>query len=140
MGKDFNKWNALKMKIDDGSSKKQFKEREIWWTSIGLNIGFEQDGKNDQFHRPVLVLKKFNADMFFGVALTSKDKEGFYYSNFEFIKRGDKEYTKSAAILSQVRLFSSKRLIRRIVKLNETTYDKIQLDVIKVLTQKKRTP
>ena len=30
-------------------------------------MGFEEDGKNDNFVRPVLVLKKFNNDMFLGI-------------------------------------------------------------------------
>lgn len=52
-----------------------FNEREIWWCSIGENIGFEGDGKNDMFERPVLILKKYNAEVFFGAPLTTSTKE-----------------------------------------------------------------
>ena len=42
-------------------------KKDIWWVSVGVNVGFEEDGKNDNFVRPVLVLKKFNNDMFLGI-------------------------------------------------------------------------
>ena len=45
--------------------------------------------------------------MFLGVPLTSKIKTGFYY--FDLTEAG----IKSSVILSQVRLMSSKRLLRR---------------------------
>ena len=59
--KDFNGWNIEKQNIE--STKKDtlpFHEREIWWCSIGINLGDEQDGKNELYERPVLVIKKFN--------------------------------------------------------------------------------
>ncbi len=31
------------------------------WCSIGINVGDEEDGKNELYERPVLVIKKFNA-------------------------------------------------------------------------------
>ena len=39
---------------------------------MGVNIGFEQDGTGSNFDRPVLILKGFNKESFFGVALTGK--------------------------------------------------------------------
>ena len=74
---------------------------------MGANVGFEQNGKSESFERPILVLRKFSKDMFLGVPLTSKIKTGFYY--FDLTEAG----IKSSVILSQVRLMSSKRLLRR---------------------------
>ncbi len=81
MQKDFNTWNKKKKVLDDNKIKYSFfyHEREIWWTSIGLNIGVETDGKNDSFERPVLIIKKFNKDMFWGIPLTSHKKEGIFF-------------------------------------------------------------
>lgn len=45
-----------------------FYEREIWWCSLGVNIGFEQDGTNDLFERPVLVIKKIQPRRALGLA------------------------------------------------------------------------
>ena len=110
MEKDFQKWHIRKGELHKrGISKKiYFHEREIWWCCLGLNIGFEQDGKNNQFERPVLVLKKFNKDIFWALSLTSKDKIGKYYYQFEYKGR------KYSIILSQLKLMSSKRLLRKI--------------------------
>jgi hypothetical protein len=62
MKKDFDGWIKKKKSLHESSKEKAayFYEREIWWCSIGINIGFEQDGKNEHFERPVLVLRKFN--------------------------------------------------------------------------------
>ena len=61
MEKDFNLWNSEKQNIDRKFLKDfYFSEREIWWCSVGINVGVEVNGKNSKFERPVLVLKKFN--------------------------------------------------------------------------------
>jgi len=54
--KKFFDWTELKIKIHSQERVFYFREREIWWTSLGLNIGFEQNGKNKRFERPVLIL------------------------------------------------------------------------------------
>ena len=75
MQKDFDGWNNLKKKIDDKNStelKKIFcREREIWFCSIGLNVGSEQNGRNESFERPVLIFKKVSAETFLVLPLTS---------------------------------------------------------------------
>ena len=110
MKKDFQGWHIRKEKLHERETDKKvyFYEREIWWCCLGLNIGFEQDGKNDQFERPVLVLKRFNKDVLWILPLTSKNKTGKYYYQFEYKGR------KYSVILSQLRLISSKRLLRKI--------------------------
>ena len=44
MKKDFDRWNEQKSKLNDLDSVFLFKEREIWFCYLGLNIGHEQDG------------------------------------------------------------------------------------------------
>ena len=42
----FIEWTKLKIKLHIRSDEDvHFYEREIWWASLGVNIGFEQDGK-----------------------------------------------------------------------------------------------
>ncbi len=79
MKKDFDSWNILKKDLQKSENKFFFHEREIWWCSIGVNVGFEQDGRSDTFERPVLVIKKFNQDIFLGLPMTSAQKDGAYY-------------------------------------------------------------
>jgi len=39
--KDFDKWNMKKKKLDKNKRDLLFKEGEIWWCSLGVNIGEE---------------------------------------------------------------------------------------------------
>jgi len=55
MEKDFDKWNEVKKEIEEDNRNIIIKEREIWWTNMGLNIWTESCGKWDFFRRPVLV-------------------------------------------------------------------------------------
>jgi len=43
--KDFKKWNLVKEKVDKKNKIHHFNEREAWFINLGLNIGYEQDGK-----------------------------------------------------------------------------------------------
>ena len=108
--KDFDSWNEKKKLIHGLSTKDNFyfSKREIWWCSLGLNIGYEQDGKNEDFERPILILKVFNKEVLWILPLTSKFKDNKYYYNFKY---KDKDFS---IILSQIRLISSKRLLRKI--------------------------
>lgn len=45
MQKDFDSWNEQKKQLENTQKTVLFKEREIWWTSIGVNIGNESCGK-----------------------------------------------------------------------------------------------
>ncbi|MDD2785727.1 MAG: type II toxin-antitoxin system PemK/MazF family toxin [Patescibacteria group bacterium] len=114
----FIAWTKIKIRlhIKEPPTKLYFYEREIWWASLGANIGYEQDGKNEVFERPVLVIKKFNKDLFWMVPLTRQGKENRYY----FKLRQDNE--NSFIILSQIRTISSKRLIRKIRMVDEKEY------------------
>lgn len=117
----FVEWTKLKFRIHIAEDIDfYFKEREIWWASLGANIGFEEDGKNEKFERPILILKKFNREMLWALPLTSKDKTGKYYYQFEH--KGEKY----SVILSQLRTISSKRLSRKIRKFPESDFEKVK--------------
>ncbi len=64
MEKDFDSWNAKKKELHNRAGAPFFHEREIWWCSIGINIGSEQDGSDDEYSRPVLVLKGLSKETF----------------------------------------------------------------------------
>ncbi|OGG53822.1 hypothetical protein A3H16_03565 [Candidatus Kaiserbacteria bacterium RIFCSPLOWO2_12_FULL_53_8] len=119
MQKDFDKWNEEKKKLHNRESGVFFHEREIWWCSLGVNVGFEQDGTNDLFERPVLVVKKFNRDVLWVLPLTRSDKKNRYYLP---VTIGEEN---SVVILSQLRLISSKRLQRYMHKLPQGQFKQI---------------
>jgi hypothetical protein len=54
----FKKWSEKKEYIHKNRNPVYARRKEKWWCAVGCNIGFEQDGKNDYFERPVLIFKK----------------------------------------------------------------------------------
>lgn len=130
--KDFDGWNEKKKKLHAGDAEHFYHEREIWWCSLGVNIGFEQDGTGRNFDRPVIVIRGFSKDVFFAVALTGKKKIGKYYFHL-----GKIENQESSAVLSQVRLLDVKRLVRKIGTLDEDTFLKLKNALEIVLFGKK---
>ncbi len=125
--KDFDTWNAQKKGIDNTVNKKTFHEREIWFIKIGENVGFEQNGKGDKFLRPVIILKKFSKNVFIGIPLTKTVKDTKFYASFTF-----KDVT-SPAILSQIKLFDSKRLAYTIGRMSQGDYDVVKQKLIALL-------
>ena len=118
--KNFADWFSLKPKLNFLKSSKNFNEREIWWTHLGSNIGFELDGKTLQYTRPTLILKKISKQTAIVLPLTSKDKSGSWYIP---INIGGKE---GRIILSQSRTIDSKRLKSRIETINEYEFNDIK--------------
>ncbi len=117
MKKDFKKRHKQKEKVENERPRVFFDEREIRFCYLGENIGFEQDGRGDEFLRPIIVLKKFNNEVLWAVPITRTDKKSKYY--FQFLFKKDKEI--STAILSQIRLVDARRLKYKIgdVKTND---------------------
>jgi len=118
MKKDFQSWHSKKASIHESENRPGFHEREIWWCALGVNVGFEQDGGGRDFLRPVLVFKKFNKEIFWGIPLTNTNKDTefyFQFSIFQFDTDG-KELKKipSTAILSQMRLIDASRLSHKL--------------------------
>ena len=120
---EFIEWTKLKIKIHLSDRSIYFWEREIWWTSLGVNIGYEQDGKHKNFERPVLIIKRFNRDILWALPITSKDKKGEFYYKFCFKNQN------YCVILSQIRLISSKRLLRKIGMISKEDFKQIKQDI-----------
>ncbi len=106
MKKDFGKWHGKKQMVENERPRVFFDARGIWFCYLGENVGFEQDGRGDEFLRPIVVLKKFNNEVLWAIPLTRTDKKNKYYFPFSFQEEGGV----STAILSQIRLIDAKRL------------------------------
>ena len=117
MEKDFNKWSELKQKLNNRKAVPTFKEREVWWCSIGANVGCEEDGKNQLFNRPILVVRKFNNNLFLAIPLSSQIKENRYYHK---IHLQDKE---GSVLLSQIRVLEGKRLNHKIATITKEQFE-----------------
>lgn len=55
MAKDFTKWHKLKTRLDNRKEFSTFSEGEVWWCSIGINIGAEEEGNNQ--YRYIVTIK-----------------------------------------------------------------------------------
>ena len=117
---DFDKWNEIKKRIHATGSIKFPSEREVWMCIIGRNVGFEQNGGGQNFSRPILVLKKFNNQMFWMAPLSTKQKNLDFYYNFT-----DPEGRKVSVILAQLRLISIKRFSRKLYEISKDQFDEI---------------
>ena len=124
MDSQYNNWNEIKISIEYENIIVGFKERDIFYMNMGKNIGFEQDGKGENFVRPVVIIKGFNKNMFFGIPLSTKMKEGKFYYKFQFQKKD--ELVENIALLSQMRLFSTKRLLNKIGVISKEDFIKMK--------------
>ncbi len=137
MAKDYQKWHKVKTGLDSQTQIPFYNEREVWWCSLGLNVGVEIDGKNQLFTRPAPILRKFNRHMFWGLPLTSQNKTGEIYHTFYLHGREE------TINFAQLRLFSSKRLIRRMGKISHGQQHSILrhlIDILETPNKIKRTP
>ena len=126
--KNFDKWNKKKKELSHSIKNILPSKRQVWWLSIGLNVGAEEDGKNNNFERPILVIKVFNRQCFLGIPITSANKINKKYY-FPVIYNQNKYFL----ILSQIRLFSTKRLSRKIYKISSVDFLKIKKELKKVI-------
>ncbi len=117
----FLNWIGLKIKIHLAKPANiYFKERQIWWVSLGQNIGSEENGKNKKFERPIMILKRINKGTFWALPISTQIQKGKYRYIF---KRKDKFYSVK---LSQIRLISSKRLIRFMNNMAKDDFENIK--------------
>jgi mRNA interferase MazF len=121
--KDYKSWHEQKSQIEHKKSHVFFKEKEIWWTRIGLNIGSEQDGVGNLFVRPILILKKINQHTFIGLPLTTQNKKIETHYSLEKIPCLAAE---SYVMCEQIRILSSKRFLRKMGKLPSELFFSIQ--------------
>ncbi len=121
MKKDFDNWNIKKKEIDSKNSNRFYRPREIWWCSLGVNVGFEQDGTNKHYQRPVLIIRAFSRHVCLIVPLTTSAKKNRYHFDLENI-----EGQTAFAIISQIRLVDTKRFTDRLSIISEEMFEKIR--------------
>ena len=129
MKKDFKNWHNKKSSIDNIPERPFFHEKEIWFCYLGVNVGFEQDGESLEFLRPVVIIRKFNNQIFWAIPLTkSSKKDSPYYYSFSFIPE-----IRSLAIISQIRLIDARRLSRKIGDISDSDFDNIKQKIKQLL-------
>ena len=134
MKKDFDKWNSVKKITESKLDNFGIHEREIWWTSFGVNIGVETDGKNNDFERPALIIRKFNRQMVWVLPTTLQAKDEKFHEKFVL---GDKEYF---VAITQMSTVSTKRFLRKIGMMSKGDFIKVKQRIIEFLQKNENPP
>lgn len=126
--KDFDEWNKNKKLLNKMKGEAFAHPREIWWCSLGLNIGAEIDGKNENFERPVLVLRVYNKETLLILPITTKTKEDKFHSKIELKQHNNLKviYVK----LTQIRVISNKRLLRKVDILDVENFQNLKIKLV----------
>lgn len=134
--KNYDQWNIKVKELNSENEGKFFNVRDIWWCAIGLNIGSEQDGKDEYFERPILVIKKVSNDFLWILPITSKIIQSEYRVDIYDLE------IESQVVISQIRSISNKRLIRRVGMVKRSIFIKIivKLSLIFLFIIKNETP
>lgn len=128
MNKKFTEWNEIKKRTENKKIVANFKEREIYWANLGENIGFEQNGKGNDFMRPLLVFRKFSKNIFLGIPLSTQQKEGSFFFNFQFLEK-----KASNALLVQIKMYDVKRLDRKLGMIKKDDFQELKIKVKELL-------
>lgn len=127
MKKDFDRWNGFKKSLEENKKSVDFLERDIWWCSVGVNVGREQQSQTENFSRPVIIIKRFTPDIFLAVPLTTQMRENKFRIP---LKIGGVE---NDALILHMRSYDRKRLVRKVCMLQEREFKKV-LNVITSIT------
>ena len=121
MKKDFDNWNEKKKHIHKDKKAPFYHERELWWCALGVNIGSEQDGSGEEYYRPILVLKGLSGQTCVAIPLTTSTSKHPLRPSIGLVE--DQE---AHALLSQIRVIDTKRLIRKIGYLDKKIFEQIR--------------
>ena len=118
--KDFDKWNEKK-KIMQSENVRLYTVREIWWCRFGVNIGVEQDGKNEWFTRPCVIIRGFGPSACLVAPLTTSKRKHQMRVDIGIV---DEEQAK--VNISQIRVIDTRRLWVKIGFLNKEKFAELR--------------
>jgi mRNA interferase MazF len=121
--KEFDRWNTVKQNLQKQKSEVFIRSGEIRWCTVGVNVGSEIDGKGESFTRPVLVLHVIGNKLALIVPLSTQKKSvpGYYSFFFKGLEQ--------ALCIHQIKIISSKRLLRRKGKLTKNRLYEIKKQI-----------
>ena len=126
---DFDKWNNLKQEIDSSATiDRKVYLGDVWWCNLGKNIGSEEDGKHQDFSRPILILKVLSKNTYLVAPLTTSKNKHYFR-----IPIGDVDGKEAKAIISQIKVIDKRRLQERIKHLSKSKMQRIKKSVKDIL-------
>ncbi len=125
--KKFLEWIGLKERLHVKICKAPYvNEGEIWWASVGENVGFEINGKSKLFSRPVIILRKLAHGFYFVIPTTTQKRVGDWYVSF--MQSG---WT-GTACLHQARSIDYRRLWSKLGELDEEDLRRVKESFLKL--------
>ena len=119
--KRFLVWIGLKERLHEAHhSPPLVSEADIWWASVGENVGSEINGKSDLFSRPVIIYKKLAHGFYFVVPTTTQARKGTWFVPF---RQKDKTMI---ACLHQARAIDYRRLSSKLGTIDDEDFDRVK--------------
>ena len=119
--KRFLEWIGLKEKLHNKNHRPPLvSQGDIWWASVGENVGSEINGKNDLFSRPAIIFKKLAHGFYFVIPTTTQLKEGTWYVRF---RQQEKEMV---ACLHQARAIDYRRLSSKLGTMDDEDFARVK--------------
>lgn len=131
--KKFDEWNIVKKNTENQNFTLTVKPREIYWVKIGINIGNEEFGKDADFTRPVIIIRRLTKDLFIGIPITTTLKDNDYFHQFSYTNK-TRGIIENSAMILQLRTYSVKRVLNKIGKINTEDFKKILEKTKMILT------
>jgi len=118
--KRFAEWIGLKERLHNQAHKPPLvSEGDIWWTSVGENIGSEINGKSALFSRPAIIFRKLTHSFYFVIPTTTQTKKGSWFVAFRHGGRN------MVACLHQARAIDYRRLSTKLGTIDDEDYRRV---------------
>ena len=119
--KRFLEWIGLKEKLHETNHRPpHVSERDMWWASVGENIGSEMNGKSGRFSRPVLILKKLAHGFYLVAPTTTQPRDGTWYVH---VRLSDED---EFVCLNQVRTIDYRRLHSKLGQIDTDNFKTVK--------------
>jgi mRNA interferase MazF len=119
--KKFSSWFRLKSQLHDAAHAAPLvSEGDIWWASVGENVGSEINGKSRLFSRPVVIYKKLAHGFYFVVPTTTQERKGSWFIAFR------QNETRMVACLHQARAIDYRRLSTKLGTLDDEDFGRVK--------------
>ena len=128
-GKDFSRWHKLVPFLESKPLDKSmyFAEGQIWWCALGLNIDIEIDGKDDDYERPVFILRVFGKSNLLVIPITTQGTDHLFRFKLSIFGKD------SFLVFSQLRTVSAKRMMRKILTVSPEKFNEIRIKLKEII-------
>lgn len=119
--KRFLEWIGLKETLHSRKHRPPLvSQGDVWWMSVGENVGSEINGKNDLFSRPAIIFKKLARGFYFVIPTTTQLHDGSWYVTFRHHGKD------MVACLHQARAVDYRRLSSKLGTLDDADLARIK--------------